>query len=132
MTISIPTYLVIMLPTNLATNVVDRGPATYIFNESRIQCMCDMMVAYLLCMAFPALCGSQHMSFFYLPDEVKYHHLATKFFSLPKDFECDRFELVTAAVRAQTTSRFSEPDFVCVPGEVNPPCILCVQYYASS
>ena len=76
MTISIPTYLVITLPTNLATNVVDRGPATYIFNESRIQCMCDMMVAYLLIfMAFPALCGSQHMSFFYLPDEVKYHRL---------------------------------------------------------
>ena len=36
----------LMLPTNLTTNVVDRGPATYIFNESRIQCMCDMMVAY--------------------------------------------------------------------------------------
>ena len=66
------------------------------------------------------------MSFFYLPDEVKYHRLPANFFSLPKDVECDRFEIVTAAVRAQSTSRFSEQDFVCAPGEVNAPCILCV------
>ena len=83
-------------------------------------------------MAFPTLYESQHMSFFYLPDEVKYHRLPANFFSLPKDFECDRFEIVTAAVRAQSTSHFSEQDFVCAPGEANAPCILCVQYFASS
>lgn len=75
-------------------------------------------------MAFPALYGLQHMSFFYLPDEVKYHRLPANRFSLPKDFECDRFEVATAAVRAQSTSSFSEADFVCAPGEVNPHCIL--------
>ena len=71
-----------------------------------------------------ALYGSQHMTFFYLPDEVKYHRLPTRYFSLPTDkadkaFECERFEVVTAAVRAQSTSQFSEPEFVCTPGEVN-------------
>ena len=76
------------------------------------------------------------MTFFYLPDEVKYHRLPARFLSLPKGstFECARFEVVTAAVRAQSTSLFSEAEFVCAPGEVNPSFVffVCIHAYGSS
>ena len=58
------------------------------------------------------------MTFFYLPDEVKYHRLPAKFLSLPREFECTRFTVSIAAVKEQRTSQFSDTEFVCTPGEV--------------